>query len=217
MIAAPDLKYHRKGQLRKQLDVEVDPGHGLWAFFRKKEINGSTQYETIEPRDAIAEDTGRSWKAVELRRKSFKDLHTLWYLVLKERNLLATQREEGRRIGVSNPGALAATTKMHQCRKTMARIKFVINERRLVFEKHAEALKFVKTEIAVEPSQKTRAAPRTRAERMKVKRRSGMRGSAITTESLPPSLPAATPKAKSSSTPSDLSSHSSTKSPSSHL
>ena len=44
--------------------------------------------------------SGRSWKSYELRRKSFKDLHTLWYIVLRERNLLATQAAEGRRQGI---------------------------------------------------------------------------------------------------------------------
>lgn len=44
---------------------------------------------------------GRPWEADELRLKSFKDLHTLWYVAAREQNLLATQKEEARRMGVS--------------------------------------------------------------------------------------------------------------------
>jgi len=39
--------------------------------------------------------------AAELRRKSFRDLHTLWYVLLRERNLIATQMESYRRASVT--------------------------------------------------------------------------------------------------------------------
>lgn len=37
-----------------------------------------------------------------IETKSFKELHTLWYVLLRERNVLATQREERRRLGIGS-------------------------------------------------------------------------------------------------------------------
>jgi large subunit ribosomal protein L47 len=76
----------------------------------------------------------RSWKAAELRRKSFKDLHTLWYVLVRERNLLAAQREEARRIGVSNHESLAGIKKdlqvsMSFLRRTKALNVFSVGNR----------------------------------------------------------------------------------------
>ncbi|OAX44292.1 MRP-L47-domain-containing protein [Rhizopogon vinicolor AM-OR11-026] len=173
----PPTRKSRGAPLRPHLGVEVDPNHGLWAFFRKKEVDGEMKYESLEPRDTFQDDPARSWKAAELRRKSFKDLHTLWYVLLRERNLLAAQREEGRRLGVTNPESLAGSKKDHQCRKSMARIKYVINERRLLYEKYAEELEAKRQVLAsqptpttaeVQPSQEKRRV--SRAERLKARR-----------------------------------------------
>ena len=78
--------------------------------------------------DNIANSTaaGRAWKANELRLKSFEDLHKLWYVCLKEKNLLETERHMARatKTEFKNDWRLPAV------KTSMARIKTVINERR---------------------------------------------------------------------------------------
>ncbi|KAJ1974783.1 54S ribosomal protein L4 mitochondrial [Dimargaris xerosporica] len=64
---------------------------GLEEFFE----NGVALPTNCEP-------TGRAWTAAELRNKSFEDLQKLWIVLLKERNLLATQREEIARNRIVN-------------------------------------------------------------------------------------------------------------------
>ena len=49
---------------------------------------------------------GRAWKTEELQKKSFADLHILWYVLLKERNVLATQAAELRRLTIQTNDSL---------------------------------------------------------------------------------------------------------------
>ncbi|KAF8903155.1 mitochondrial 39-S ribosomal protein L47 (MRP-L47)-domain-containing protein [Gymnopilus junonius] len=128
--------------------VPVRDDHGLYGFFRKKPaagLVGEARYEVVETPEEGQLVTGRAWEATELRNKSFKDLHTLWYVALREKNLLATQREEARRMGVTHPDLQVSKEKVRHCQKTMARIKLVLNERRLAFE---GAMKIAESEQA---------------------------------------------------------------------
>ncbi|KAJ9100901.1 hypothetical protein QFC20_005317 [Naganishia adeliensis] len=143
-------------------DAKINPDHPLWKFFRvdprltqplggmgmtAAEIAEGVYEEsegegmiTLEPifGDEANLSSGRSWTAKELRQKSFTDLHTLWYILLRERNVLATQREERRRLGISMDRELL-TKRAFRCRKSMARIKYVLNERRLALVAAAES------------------------------------------------------------------------------
>lgn len=71
--------------------------------------------------------TGRSWTAADLRRKSFDDLHKLWYVLYKERNLLLSERERARRN--SRPIPPKEEFRYIKVKKSMGAIKFVLSER----------------------------------------------------------------------------------------
>lgn len=59
---------------------------------------------------------GRSWNVSELRRKSFKDLHTLWYILLRERNVLATQKAERKRLTIYSRISVVYPNQMQKVR-----------------------------------------------------------------------------------------------------
>ncbi|KAJ2712723.1 54S ribosomal protein L4 mitochondrial [Coemansia spiralis] len=97
-------------------------GRGLEEFFE----NGTRLPKKQGP-------AGRAWSASELRQKSWQDLQKLWYVVLKERNVLASQREERQRLGVV-PQFFTNASRVIKCKKTMARIKTVLTERNIAWE-----------------------------------------------------------------------------------
>lgn len=66
--------------------IPVDESHGLWGFFPEP---GKTLWTPKE-----TEEYGRAWTVEELRKKSWEDLHSLWWVCCKERNMLATSKVE---------------------------------------------------------------------------------------------------------------------------
>jgi large subunit ribosomal protein L47 len=72
------------------------------------------------------EPVGRSWSATELRRKSYEDLHKLWYVLYREKNMLLTEQQLSRRRTLVFP----QPARMKKVQKSMGAIKQVLGERK---------------------------------------------------------------------------------------
>lgn len=108
-------------------NFDVSPDHPLWQFFA-----GGNEGTAL--REGSELDTeSREWKTSELRRKSFEDLHVLWYVILKQRNILAREVRLGESIRFTK-------TAIHdeidsKLKLTQKRIKQVLLERQVAYER----------------------------------------------------------------------------------
>lgn len=92
--------------------------HPLWQFFHDKQfIRPSSELDT----------SSRPWTVAELRRKSFQDLHSLWYHCLRERNRLVREIHLVRASLHTEVDSLVALDE--RVRTTMWRIRHVLSER----------------------------------------------------------------------------------------
>ncbi|CEO96078.1 Large ribosomal subunit protein uL29m [Plasmodiophora brassicae] len=110
--------------------------------------------------DPQAVHVGRAWRANELRLKSFEDLHKLWYVLLKEKNMLLTVRNQNRiqKTIMPNPGRLK------KVRQSMARLKSVVGERVRAYKAAVAKKKAAEANVAESaPNRQAKSAAATEA------------------------------------------------------
>ncbi|MBN3311279.1 RM47 protein, partial [Amia calva] len=69
--------------------------------------------------------SGAPWTAKQLRTKSSEDLHKLWYVLLKEKNMLQTVEQEAKRQRVQMP----SPERLKKVERSMKRLDTVLKER----------------------------------------------------------------------------------------
>lgn len=90
----------------------------LSEFFDAKENFGASEVKV-----------GRSWRAEELRIKGNGDLHCLWFVLLKERNMLLTMQEECKRQSELFPNP----ERVEKVAESMEQLEAVVRERNRAF------------------------------------------------------------------------------------
>jgi len=68
---------------------------------------------------------GREWSAAQIRNKSFEDIQKLWFVLLKERNMLLTYRHQCKHLGEE----MVQPERLQKVSKSMKAIKVVLGER----------------------------------------------------------------------------------------
>lgn len=96
------------------------PNNDLMEFFDTKKNWSETNIRV-----------GRSWKLDELRIKSNVDLHKLWYVLLKERNMLYTMEHECNEQTRLFPNP----ERIDKVQESMSNIETVIRERNVAYYK----------------------------------------------------------------------------------
>lgn len=104
----------KEGQEKDPMEEYKDNHPGLMEFFDSPENWGQT-----------AVKVGRSWKIDELRLKSNSDLHKLWFVLYKEKNMLLTMQEQC----FDNGYAMPNPERIEKVEESMENLENVVKER----------------------------------------------------------------------------------------
>lgn len=125
-------KLELKAPIAPALDnITVPDSHPLWQFFckDKKVVRDQRSFDS----------STRAWSVAELRRKSFEDLHALWYVCLKERNILLKEERVTTRMHFENQNG-GYRSEHDRVGETMVSIRHVLAERYRAYEEVQKVL-----------------------------------------------------------------------------
>lgn len=115
--------------------VQSYPRHPLNAFFHFQEtpLSATSKEKIAVPTTAVEgldlslrgekDNSSRSWRASEMRRKSSLELHQLWYVCAMERNRLATKMAEYTRLEGASIAKGIAESVVRRAAKVSARAR----------------------------------------------------------------------------------------------
>lgn len=112
-------------------NLKVRDDHPLWEFFHNKQFVRAAEYLEVQ---------GRSWTVQDLRKKSFEDLHALWYVCLKEMNKIGREKVIYEDIG---------SAKIQQCMELEDKVKNSMLSIRQVLTERESGLANAKSEFGV--------------------------------------------------------------------
>ncbi|KAH7064175.1 54S ribosomal protein L4, mitochondrial [Paraphoma chrysanthemicola] len=107
------------------------PDHGLWDFFKDQKLLQTPVDE---------QKHGRAWTIGELRSRDWDALHQLWWICVKERNRLATEKIERNRLEAGY-GDFENKNRDEVVQKTMKAILDTLSERHQAYTEAYELAK----------------------------------------------------------------------------
>lgn len=119
--------------------VTGTPDHGLWDFFKDQKLLQTPVEESSH---------GRSWTVGELRNRDWDTLHQLWWVCVKERNRLATEKIERNRIEAGY-GDRENEQRDKMVQETMKAVLDTLSERQ---QAYTEALELAKQDPSIDLS-----------------------------------------------------------------